>query len=67
MDGTENTVAMMCMWSGCGEKPTEYWYVKTDRGLVDRTFCYAHATDARGNDKSAFCDDYVPGSDEGEA
>ena len=59
---------MMCMWSGCVEKPTEYWYIKTDDcGMVERTFCFNHAIDARGNDRAAFADQYVPGSDEGEA
>ena len=67
MEGAENGVAIMCMWSGCAEKPTEYWYVRVEQGLVERTFCYAHATDARGNDRAAFAEDYVPGSDEGEA
>lgn len=67
MDGEENAVAMMCMWSGCGEKPTEYWYIRTDHGMVERLFCYAHAAEARGNDRAAFSDAYVAGSDEGEA
>ena len=58
---------ILCMWSGCVENPSEYWFIKTDAGMVERVFCYAHAVDARGNDKAAFMDDYVPGSDEGEA
>lgn len=58
---------IMCMWSGCGEKPTEYWFIRTDHGMAERLFCYAHATDARGNDRAAFGDSYVAGSDEGEA
>lgn len=41
--------------------------MRADAGMVDRVFCYAHAVDARGNDKAAFGDRYVPGSDEGEA
>lgn len=58
---------MMCMWSGCKEKPTEYWYIRTEHGMVERTFCYCHAQEARGNDRASFADAYVPGSDEGEA
>lgn len=58
---------MICMWSGCTEKPLEYWWIRTDHGLVERVFCYAHAGDARGNDQASFGDAYKPGSDEGEA
>jgi len=55
------------MWSGCTEKPCEYWYIKTDNGLVERVFCWHHATEARGNDRASFGDAFVAGSDEGEA
>lgn len=59
---------MICMRSGCTEKPTEYWYIKMDDGgMVDRTFCFNHAIDARGNDQAAFGERYIPGSDEGGA
>ncbi len=58
---------MICMWSGCTEHPSEYWYISTMDGMVQRVFCYAHSIDARGNDKAAFGEAYVPGSDEGEA
>lgn len=58
---------MICMWSGCVEKPLEYWWIRTDKGLVERVYCYAHSTDARGNDRAAFGEAYVAGSDEGEA
>lgn len=59
--------SIMCQWSGCPEKPTEYWYIRTTHGMAERSYCYAHAQDARGNDRAAFADDYMPGSDEGEA
>lgn len=59
--------SVICQWSGCAEKPTEYWYIRTGHGMAERSFCYAHAQDARGNDRAAFADDYMPGSDEGEA
>jgi len=58
---------MMCMWSGCAERPTEYWFITLPEGMVQRTFCWNHANDARGNDRAAFGENYVPGSDEGEA
>jgi hypothetical protein len=58
---------MICMWSGCTEKPCEYWYITTDNGLVERVFCWHHATEARGNDRASFGEAFVAGSDEGEA
>jgi hypothetical protein len=58
---------VICMWSGCTTHPSEYWYIRTEDGLVERVFCYAHAVDARGNDQAAFAGNYVAGSDEGEA
>lgn len=63
----EQIEPVMCQVSGCVEQGREYWYLKTQAGMVERYFCYAHALDFRPADKAAFGSDYVAGSDEGEA
>lgn len=58
---------LKCGFVGCESEPRENWYIRTDIGMVERIFCYAHALDRRLEDKANFGDAYVPGSDEGEA
>lgn len=63
----EQLERLRCFVADCPEEPREYWYLKTNAGMVERNFCYAHALDYRPADKAAFGDGYIPGSDEGEA
>lgn len=56
-----------CTVVDCAEIGREWWYLKTEAGLIERYFCYAHSLDFRPADKAAFGDAYIPGSDEGEA
>ena len=56
-----------CGMVGCEAEPRENWWIKTDIGMVERIFCYAHALDRRLEDKAHYGDSYVAGSDEGEA
>ncbi|HEY7822413.1 MAG TPA: hypothetical protein VIG24_06255 [Acidimicrobiia bacterium] len=58
---------LRCLVEECPEEPREFWYLKTDAGMIERNFCYAHALDKRPEDKAAFGVNYIPGSDEGEA
>lgn len=55
-----------CGEPSCEVDPREYWLIKTEIGMIERHFCYAHALDRRLEDKANFGDAYVPGSDEGE-
>ena len=56
-----------CTVVNCPEIGREWWYLKTEGGLIERYFCYAHALDYRPADKAVFGDAYIAGSDEGEA
>ena len=56
-----------CMVVDCPQEPKDYWYIRTDIGMVERVYCYAHALDYRLSDKAVFGDAYIAGSDEGEA
>lgn len=57
---------LKCQVVDCQLEGKETWLLKTEAGMIERFFCYAHALDYRINDKAAFGDNYVPGSDEGE-
>lgn len=63
----EQLERVLCLVPGCEQEPREYWYLKTDTGIVERNCCYAHALDYRPTEKAAFGEAYIAGSDEGEA
>lgn len=63
----ESVERLVCLVPGCPEEPREYWYLKTEVGMIERNCCYAHALDFRPSDKATFGESYISGSDEGEA
>jgi hypothetical protein len=56
---------VMCMQAGCLHEANQYWWVKVPTGgMVERLFCYQHASENRAADIMAFADDFIAGSDQ---
>jgi hypothetical protein len=51
-----------CLIASCDNEAKEQWFIRTDNGMVERVYCWAHATEMLPADQSAFADSLVMGS-----
>jgi len=51
-----------CMIETCENEAKEQWFIRTDAGMVERIYCWVHATEMLPADQSAFGESVIMGS-----